>query len=264
MSCYLSSICLSVSFCRLPTSEPLNCPLGQIMTSGQMFLNGQGFQDTGQILCYADTNLEKRSLCVKSSPQSAFLIIMNVRPWIFTPAALTGEWPGDVLLRASQFYQDGWRPTAWEHQFSAAFCPTISIHLSLPFHLSASDSLSLLFSVLALLSSAKSMSLCPFCHLTSQAWELERFVILYLSYSCLICQQMCSIWDFPFLCLCGPLGCQSQLRGHYWQLRRQGLSVGQSKVNFFCLGTQGEAISGDGVGLVNADFDVHFQELSNL
>ena len=72
-----------------------------------------------------------------------------------------------------------------------------------------------------------------FCHLTSQAWELERFVILYLSYSCLICQQMCSIWDFPFLCLCGPLGCQSQLRGHYWQLRRQGLSVGQSKVYFF-------------------------------
>ena len=108
------------------------------------------------------------------------------------------------------------------------------------------------------------MSLCPFCHLTSQAWELERFVILYLSFSCLICQQMCSIWDFPFLCLCGPLGCQSQLRGHYWQFRRQGLSVGQSKVNLFCLGTQGEASSGEGVGLVNVDFDVHFQELSNL
>ena len=199
-----------------------------------------------------------------SPPKSVFLLIMNVRPWIFTPAALTGEWPGDVLLRASQFYQDGWRPTAWEHQFSAAFCPTISIHLSLPFHLSASGSLSLLFSVLALLSSAESMSLCPFCHLTSQAWELERFVILYLSYSCLICQQMCSIWDFPFLCLCGPLGCQSQLRGHYWQFRRQGLSVGQSRVNLFCLGTQGETSSGEGVGLVNVDFDVFFQELSNL
>ena len=137
---------------------------------------------------------------------------------------------------------------------SIYLCPSICLLLAL----------SLLFSVLALLSSAKSMSLCPFCHLTSQAWELERFVILYLSYSCLICQQMCSIWDFPFLCLCGPLGCQSQLRGHYWQLRRQGLSVGQSKVNLFCLRTEGEASSGEGVGLVNVDFDVHFQELSNL
>ena len=44
----------------------------------------------------------KKGHCVSNhSLQSAFLIIMNVRPWIFTPAALTGEWPGDVLLRAS-------------------------------------------------------------------------------------------------------------------------------------------------------------------
>ena len=42
-------------------------------------------------------------------------------------------------------------------------------------------------------------------------------------------------------------------------------SVCRSKQSlFFCLGTQGEASFGDGVGLVNADFDVYFQELSNL
>ena len=72
MSCYLWSICLSVSFCRLHSSEPLNCPLGQIMTSGQIFFYGQGFQVTRKILCYADANLEKRSLCVKSFPPIGF------------------------------------------------------------------------------------------------------------------------------------------------------------------------------------------------
>ena len=67
-----------------------------------MFFYGQVFQDTGQILCYADTNLEKKVIVSQTiPPQSAFLLIMNMRPWIFTPAALTGEWPGDVLLRAS-------------------------------------------------------------------------------------------------------------------------------------------------------------------
>ena len=65
MSCYLWSICLSVSFCRLPSSEPLNYPLGQIMTSGQMFFYGQVFQDTGQILCYADKNWKKGN-CVSN------------------------------------------------------------------------------------------------------------------------------------------------------------------------------------------------------
>ena len=105
---------------------------------------------------------------------------------------------------------------AWEHQFS--FLPPLSPSIYLcP---SICLLLSLLFSALALLSPAKSMSLCPFPHLASQTDvgtekicnSLSVFLSPYLS---------ANVFHLGFSISMSmqSLGCQTQLKGHYWQFR---------------------------------------------
>ena len=100
------------------------------------------------------------------------------------------------------------------------FAPPIPIHLSLSLYLSASVSLSLLFSAFALLSPVRSMSLCPFPHLASQTDvgteqicnSLSVFLSPYLSPNVFHL-------GFSISMSLQSLGCQTQLKGHYWQFR---------------------------------------------
>ena len=138
------------------------------------------------------------------------------------------------------------------------FAPPISIHLSLSLYLSASVSL---FSAFALLSPVRSMSLCPFPHLASQTDvgteqicnSLSVFLSPYLSPNVFHL-------GFSISMSMQSLGCQTQLKGHYWQFRAW-LSV-RVKLIFLLSGrtqTEGEASSWE--SLVNVDFDLlHFQD----
>ena len=105
---------------------------------------------------------------------------------------------------------------AWEHQFS--FLPPLSPSIYLcP---SVCLLLSFLSSAFALLSPARSMSLCPFPHLASQTDvgteqicnSLSVFLSPYLSPNVFHL-------GFSISMSMQSLGCQTQLKGHYWQFR---------------------------------------------
>ena len=126
---------------------------------------------------------------------------------------------------------------SWEHQFSFAFCSTISIHLSLSFCLSASDPLS--FLSLALLSAARSMPPCSFPHLAGERDVGTEKICNSLSilFSAYLTANVFHS-GFSISMSIRSLGCQSQLRGHYWQYRDARVcltvsdSVCQSEANF--------------------------------
>ena len=130
----------------------------------------------------------------------------------------------------------GWGGS-WEHQFSFAFCSTISIHLSLSFCLSASDPLS--FSSFALLSAARSMPPCSFPHLAGERDVGTKKICNSLSilFSAYLTANVFHL-GFSISMSMRSLGCQSQLRGHYWQYRDARVcltvsdSVCQSEANF--------------------------------
>ena len=128
---------------------------------------------------------------------------------------------------------------AWEHQFSAAFCPLISIHLSLSLYLSASVSLSLLFLSLHFY---RLQDLCLSVH--SLIWPAAPDVgtekicnSLSVSFSPYLSANVFHL-GFSMSMSMQSLGCQTQLRGHYWQFRAR-LSV---KVSLIFL------LSGRGTG----------------
>ena len=124
--------------------------------------------------------------------------------------------------------------------------------------------LSLFFSAFALLSPARSMSLCPFPHLASQRDVGTEQICNSLSVS-LSPYLSANVFHLGFSISMSmqSLGCQTQLKGHYWQFRAW-LSV-RVKLIFLLSGrtqTEGEASSWE--SLVNVDFDLlHFQDPSN-
>ena len=125
--------------------------------------------------------------------------------------------------------------------------------------------LSLFFSAFALLSPARSMSLCPFPHLASQRDVGTGQICnsLSVSLSPYLSPNVFHL-GFSISMSMQSLGCQTQLKGHYWQFRAW-LSV-RVKLIFLLSGrtqTEGEASSWE--SLVNVDFDLllHFQDPSN-
>ena len=105
---------------------------------------------------------------------------------------------------------------SWEHQFSFAFCSTISIHLSLSFCLSASDPLS--FLSFALLSAAR--SICSFPHFAGERDVGTEKICNSLSilFSAYLTANVFHL-GFSISMSMQSLCCQTQLRGHYWQFR---------------------------------------------
>ena len=167
---------------------------------------------------------------------------------------------------------------SWEHQFSFAFCSTISIHLSLSFCLSASDPLS--FLSFALLSAARSMPPCSFPHLAGDRDVGTKKICNSLSilFSAYLTANVFHL-GFSISMSIRSLGCQSQLRGHYWQYRdaRVCLTVSvKVKLIFRLSGRSGGAVQLFGevccvlgqycvccVSVVDFDVLQRFQELSS-
>ena len=108
------------------------------------------------------------------------------------------------------------------------------------------------------------MSLCPFPHFASSGpdtWELERFVILCLSLPLSVSKRIpFGIFHFHVYAV---IRLSNSIERSL--LAIQGLAVSQSEANLSFAWPRGEASSlfESGLSLVNVDFDVHFQELSN-
>ena len=152
---------------------------------------------------------------------------------------------------------------AWEHQFSAAFCFPISIHLSLNLYLSAS--VSLLFLSLHFYRSCK-IYVSLFIWLQPDVGTEKICNSLSVSFSPYLSPNVFHL-GFSISMSMQSLGCQTQLRGHYWQFRAwlsvkvslifllSGRGTGRGQNSLFLLSLLGQSV----------DFDVeqHFQELAS-